>query len=208
MSIRTVAAIVGGFATLFAGPAWALTTLYTDQAQFLLAAAPEAFETFDDPTLLPGLTMVSDHDRWSREGMMYDAVRQGTGGTVWTFGRDVFAFGGFWDLRPGGIDRGLRLSVIYGDGSQEAVAWMTPQVASGFVGLVSNRAFTGLRVEHAGIYRGGQETYTLDNVAIRYAPITGAAVVIPEPSVWTLTILGFGAAGAMLRRRRAQPVWA
>ena len=32
---------------------------------------------------------------------------------------------------------------------------------------------------------------------------TGLAV--PEPAVWTMMILGFGAAGAMLRRRRAAP---
>jgi len=31
----------------------------------------------------------------------------------------------------------------------------------------------------------------------------GASTVVPEPATWALMITGFGAAGAMLRRRRA-----
>ena len=32
--------------------------------------------------------------------------------------------------------------------------------------------------------------------------LTGA-VAVPEPATWTMMILGFGAVGSMLRRRRA-----
>jgi len=41
------------------------------------------------------------------------------------------------------------------------------------------------------------------------APLPGAGVVaVPEPGVWALMILGFGAVGAMLRRRRGKALGA
>ena len=41
---------------------------------------------------------------------------------------------------------------------------------------------------------GGLDTGYLDNVLIQS---------VPEPAAWALMIVGFGSAGAMLRRRRA-----
>lgn len=43
------------------------------------------------------------------------------------------------------------------------------------------------------------DTVTLDNVIMR-GPEAGA---VPEPATWAMMILGFGAAGTVLRRRRA-----
>jgi hypothetical protein len=37
---------------------------------------------------------------------------------------------------------------------------------------------------------------------------TNLAVAVPEPAAWTLMIVGFGAVGALLRRRRSQAVLA
>jgi hypothetical protein len=44
--------------------------------------------------------------------------------------------------------------------------------------------------------RGAQDWVFVDNVS------TNVGGAIPEPSTWALMILGFGAAGAGLRRRR------
>ena len=69
--------------------------------------------------------------------------------------------------------------------------------AYGFFGVTSTvgiayATFTG--------DRGGIENTGLDNVQINAIP---AAAGVPEPASWALMIMGFGAAGAMLRRRRA-----
>ena len=60
-----------------------------------------------------------------------------------------------------------------------------------------------LRVEAsgAGWQGGGDESWGLDNLNIS-ANLTPQGGV-PEPSAWALMILGFGAAGAVLRRRKA-----
>lgn len=49
-------------------------------------------------------------------------------------------------------------------------------------------------------WRTGEDFVTLDNVALRSL---GNAGVVPEPSVWAMMIIGFGAAGSMIRRRKA-----
>jgi len=43
-------------------------------------------------------------------------------------------------------------------------------------------------------------TYSSDTAFRTYADVTGG---VPEPATWALMILGFGAAGSLLRRRRA-----
>jgi hypothetical protein len=190
-------------AGFIATPARAAVRIITDEARFDALAPADAVENFDDATLIEGFTIESDHDRWSRLGLMFDVVRQGEDGTRYLLGHAAYAFGAVWDLAPGGVDRGIQLSLLYADGTEQAVAWMLPAVQSGFVGLLSSHPFTGVHVTHAGLFRGQQETYSVDSVAIRYVPVINQAVVLPEPSAWTLAIAGFGAAGAMLRRRRA-----
>jgi hypothetical protein len=54
-------------------------------------------------------------------------------------------------------------------------------------------------IEILGDWTANYETVGLDNVRMASAPLGG----VPEPGAWALMILGFGAAGARLRRRRA-----
>ncbi len=49
--------------------------------------------------------------------------------------------------------------------------------------------FTGIKLESSS------NSFEIDNLAV--------AGVVPEPATWGLMILGFGAAGALIRRRRA-----
>jgi hypothetical protein len=52
----------------------------------------------------------------------------------------------------------------------------------------------GLAIDYAGLYYN-------DSTGVRFT-LNGPGGV-PEPATWALMIVGFGGAGAMLRRRRA-----
>ncbi|MBX3483692.1 PEPxxWA-CTERM sorting domain-containing protein [Phenylobacterium sp.] len=65
-----------------------------------------------------------------------------------------------------------------------------------------------IRASGAGWQGAGDEAWGIDNIAITYdgvrdTPPPGPGV--PEPATWAMMIVGFGAAGAMLRRRRTIP---
>ena len=45
-------------------------------------------------------------------------------------------------------------------------------------------------------------TFASDLNAFEFDGLAGNVVAVPEPGTWALMILGFGGAGAMLRRRR------
>ena len=47
----------------------------------------------------------------------------------------------------------------------------------------------------------------VSQVTITYTALPTGGGVVPEPATWAMMIMGFGAAGAMLRRRSG-PAWA
>lgn len=57
-----------------------------------------------------------------------------------------------------------------------------------------------IRFGGAGFQGGTDESWGIDNFALRAVDPTGA---VPEPATWALMIGGFGLAGSTLRRRRA-----
>jgi hypothetical protein len=73
--------------------------------------------------------------------------------------------------------------------------------AASFFGFTSATPFDSLTISMTG---RSPDIYalrpTLDNVSYRLAAAPSPGV--PEPGAWALMILGFGSAGAMLRRRR------
>lgn len=71
----------------------------------------------------------------------------------------------------------------------------------------------GLGLRTYAVNRSGISSFTIDGSAIHGGIVTGVvqidnitysplASAVPEPSTWTMTIAGFGIAGAALRRRR------
>jgi len=64
--------------------------------------------------------------------------------------------------------------------------------ASSSFHLTGGQSYT---VRFQGAATGGDDTAFIDQVAFSQA--------VPEPAAWALMIVGFGSAGAMLRRRRA-----
>jgi hypothetical protein len=50
------------------------------------------------------------------------------------------------------------------------------------------------------------EPYQINSITVSYQVSGPAATTVPEPGAWALMILGFGGAGAMLRRQRGRPL--
>ena len=66
-------------------------------------------------------------------------------------------------------------------------------------------AWGGVTQAEAALFSGLQAGQAYLNVHTDFRPggeIRGTWALVPEPGVWTMLIAGFGAAGAMLRRRR------
>ncbi|MBU1378316.1 MAG: PEPxxWA-CTERM sorting domain-containing protein [Alphaproteobacteria bacterium] len=64
---------------------------------------------------------------------------------------------------------------------------------------VATYTFTTSAAGSAKIYFG---TTSADNVGPMVDNVSLTAVAVPEPATWAMMIMGFGAAGAVLRRRR------
>lgn len=77
----------------------------------------------------------------------------------------------------------------------------------GTASILADNALTagtvGLRYASTSRVTGGTPLYATETgvAFIAFDPLTGGAAV-PEPDVWTMMIIGFGAAGAMIRQRR------
>lgn len=67
------------------------------------------------------------------------------------------------------------------------------------VGTNALIGYQGTGIASALFSTGDGSSFTLDDVSFGAAPSVSAA---PEPSTWAMLILGFGLAGAALRRRR------
>ncbi|WP_256731236.1 PEPxxWA-CTERM sorting domain-containing protein [Sphingomonas sp. dw_22] len=186
-----VAALLAS-STLVAAPAQAQITYYTNYAAFLGALGGTAvIEDFEDTTLVPGLAYASSAGNISG-GLFNDQLIPSSQTTTFVFGGAVNAFGGFFDLSPGGPGLGIQLTNAPGS----TLALEVPNTYSGqFWGFISNNSFQALLLT-AGTQGGVAETYTLNNLTFG----TGTPGV-PEPAAWGMMIGGFGLAGMALRRR-------
>jgi hypothetical protein len=84
-------------------------------------------------------------------------------------------------------------------GAARVFAHATPGAPTGpasFLDVVSLHGMTTEFVQYKVLMANGPNTGLSD--------IHFSTAAVPEPATWTLMILGFGGAGAMLRRRRAE----
>jgi hypothetical protein len=185
-----IAALLTSSAFL-ATSAQAQVTYYTDQAAFLAALNGTAVvEDFEDSTLATGLSYVSTVGAIT-SGHFADQLAPASQTTTFSFGTAINAFGGFWDLSPGGAGVGIAFTPAPG----ATLAMELPRTYNGqFWGFITTNSFSSLLLT-AGTQANGVETYNLDNLTFG----TGAAV--PEPAAWGMMIGGFGLAGAAMRRR-------
>ena len=84
--------------------------------------------------------------------------------------------------------------VTFGDGSTSDYALNTSG-SGGYFGITSDLGIKSIDFgPSGGTTTGG--SFAIDNLAI------GTAGVVPEPATWAMMIMGFGAAGSMIRRRK------
>lgn len=175
-------------------------TLYTDRTAFESTLFSYVHENFDGGALTaPGLSFTSTNGSVvvSPNGYFHDVVDRGVSSTTWmmsTYPGGVHAFGGNWDLQPGGPGEGIEFSILL-PGGPVLVPFQIPNTYSGgFWGFISDTRFSAVR------YTGGttsafQETYDVDDVTFGIA-------AVPEPSTYTLMGTGLVMLVGAARRRR------
>ena len=188
-----MAAVAVSALAFAAAPASAAVTFYSNEASFLSAAGTVATEDFADTSLITGLSFVSTVGSIG-SGRFNDRVVTGGANTTFHLGGPKNAFGGTFDLTPGGFGQGLNFTISLLNNSGTLLSSTLYNANPGtFFGFVSTTAFDKVLIK-ADASRCCAETYNVDNLHV------GTAV--PEPAAWALMISGFGLAGAALRRRR------
>jgi len=172
---------------------------FDDQAAWEAAVvASEAsieisIETFDDAVLLPDLTINSSAPSFViSAGVLHDRLTPSGQSTVFSFGSNMQAFGGLWNLAgPGGVGTGILLTLSNGEVLGQEIP---DSIAGGFWGFVSTTSFDGFSLA-SGSQGGSAETYEINSIYY-------AASTIPEPS--TIAIFGLALIGLASRRSKKQ----
>ena len=195
MRISTTLKFLAVCVAMWAVPAAAVTTIYTDEAAFLAALnGTVTLEDFNDATLAAGLTI--DSDAGNRQGNHFEdrLTRRRGETTSFIFANPVNGVGGFINLSPGGLGQGIRFSTNNG-ANYIGQLFLIP--GNRFWGVISDTVFSDIRLSAGSVPFASAETYHLDDVSFGTL-----AAGVPEPSVWAFMILGFGAIGMAMRRRR------
>jgi hypothetical protein len=211
-------AIALTFSVAYSGSAVASISLSTGAGSAVTSVDASAdFEStnalFDNPYLEAGL-------EFSRTGMTFNNNGCGYAGCPGHAGFPGFATTGnymygtgnltsYFDIKTTGGNIFSGLEFVIGTGfsqTSQNVTWeaflnnasvgsgSTTLAAGSVVGFSGAGGFDQLRYS---AYDNGQNAAAFDSVRAQYS---GA---VPEPATWAMMIIGFGAAGSMVRRRRA-----
>lgn len=143
-------------------------------------------EDFNDGTLNPEISVVSDNGLVLSGGFWWDALMYDPPKTytTWTFTVPIYAFGGTWDLGSFWQDGfghyvggpGSNIEVLI-NGSWVNIGVIDREYQWVFWGFVSDAPFTQVRLQ-AYNSEGWVERYRLDN--LKYAPACGIKIVTPS----------------------------
>ncbi|PZN93222.1 MAG: hypothetical protein DCF31_13380 [Alphaproteobacteria bacterium] len=178
-----------------AGAANAAVTTYNDGAAFAAALSGVVTEDFEDGTLVSGLSFSSTVGNISG-GLFNDRPVKNIAETTFFFAGGADAFGGSFNLDPGGRGQGLEFTLnLTGGGTELAgrIQYETP----GFFGFTSTNRFDSVTWRGFDDINGSAETFNLDN-----AQFGNVSAAVPEPAAWGLMVVGFGLVGAGMRSRR------
>jgi hypothetical protein len=197
--------------TAVASTAQAQFTIYTDRTAFQSALFSFVVESFDAGTVsAPGLSL-----HHSSAGSVAcaapavchfaDRVVHAGAETQWNVGGFLFpvnAFGGNWDLAPGGEGQGIRFFVTpVGGGSEVLVSGEVPNShAGGFWGFIATSGFQSVRYD-GGTQGGSAETHNLEDLT--FGVSRASVTTTPEPASVLLVAGGLVAMVGVARRRRS-----
>lgn len=159
-----------------AGSANSAVTVYTDKALWS-AAVSDTYQTeaFDDSVLNPGVSVVSTVGVVSG-GVWSDRLVPGVNTTTFSFSPDITAFGGDWDLNPGGMGTGILVTLKNGTD----IVIPDQILANGFWGLVSDVPFVSVYLI-SGSNPGSAETFYMDNMVYKNTKLDPTVTVSGGP---------------------------
>lgn len=194
---------VAAVAMLTAAPASAAIIQYTDRSAFTAAAGTvtiEDFSGFANADLAPStdlgtFTISTNGTAFVNFAALSIDITADTGGggpgtVTFTFDTPIFAFGA--DFSSLNNDSPRTYAVVGGTNFDPL------PLSPDFLGFVSDTSFTS-------VIFANREGFPL-NDAFEVDNLTFGGGAIPEPGTWALMIVGLGATGALLRRRRTSTV--
>lgn len=193
----TILAAVMALTAAIAGNA--TVTIYNDGVAFAAAVSGNVTEDFEDGVLVSGLSFVSSVGNVAN-GLFNDRPIKGLQETTFFFAGGTDAFGGIFNLEPGGRGQGLEFTLNLTGGGTE-VAGRLRNEAPGFFGFTSTNRFDSVTWRGFDDINGSAETFNLDN-----AQFGNLSAAVPEPASWGLMMIGFGIVGAGMRSRRTTTV--
>ena len=200
MKANLIATAALGVSLLTVASAQAATiTFYTNAAAWQAAAGASLTETFNAGTIVtPGLSVSSTVGTISG-GQWSDRLVPNGASTTWSFAGGADAFGGNWDLTPGGAGTGIALTLTFFNNGQQVGSQEVPNAfAGGFFGLTSDVVFSSILLT-AGTQGGAAETYRFDNLVFSPA----SAVPLPAALPLFASALGLGGLVGYRRKRKA-----
>lgn len=179
-----------------------IVDIYYDRQLWTPPALEVHVEDFNDPILNPDIDIISEG--WEvgvAGGQWRDYVCEEEEPPIYKdvkiiFDNEVYGFGGYWDLSPGGPGTGIRIEAYQGIND----IFYVDDISSNYEGQFWGVRFS-IPVKEIYLYEGGEvgssETFFLDDL-VYYDSWETPSVPIPT-SVW---LLGSGIVGiAGLRRK-------